>query len=63
MAVGFSSTSNDCTGSTCMKWAQDGSLSEHDHAALMRRLCSVDPELAHTDACTIALPADAPGLN
>ena len=63
MTSSLLSPRGDCTGSTCMKWAQDGSLSAHDHSALMRRLCSVDPELAHTDACTIALPADAPGLN
>ena len=63
MTSSLLSTPSDCTGSTCMKWAQDGSLSEHDHAALMRRLCSVDPELAQTDTCTIALPADAPSLN
>ena len=51
---------SDCTGSTCMKWTQDGSLSAHDQAALLRRLCAVDPELALTDPCRIALEPPHP---
>ena len=38
-------------GNTSLKWSADGSLSEYDHQALMQRLCAVDPELAHSEAC------------
>ena len=41
------------TGRTCLKWSADGSLSEHDHQELMKRLCSVDPVLAETDVCDV----------
>lgn len=54
MTSSLLSLPSDCTGSTCMKWAHDGSLSAHDQAALLRRLCAVDPELALSDACRIA---------
>ena len=40
-----------CTGRTCLKWSDDGSLSEHDHNELMKRLCAVDPALATSEAC------------
>jgi len=53
MSVSERAKFNDCTGSTCMKWAEDGSLSDRDQAALMRRLCASDPFLAQTDACRI----------
>lgn len=46
-------TANDCTGSTCIKWDSDGSLSERDQSELMRRLCGTDPALAASDACKI----------
>jgi len=39
------------TGRTCLKWSADGSLSEHDHQELMKRLCLVDPVLAETEVC------------
>ena len=35
-----------CKGRTLLKWSADGSLAEHDHRALMERLCSADPALA-----------------
>ena len=38
-------------GNTSLQWSADGSLSEHDHQALMDRLCAVDPELAQSEAC------------
>ena len=38
-------------GNTSLKWSADGSLSKYDHQALMQRLCAVDPELAHSEAC------------
>lgn len=45
-----------CIGRTCLKWSVDGSLSEHDHDELMKRLCSSDPELAESDACNFPKP-------
>jgi len=45
-----------CIGRTCLKWSVDGSLSEHDHDELMKRLCSSDPELAKSDACNFPKP-------
>ena len=54
MTSSLISPPRDYTISTCMKWAHDGSLSAHDQAVLMRRLCAVDPELALSDACRIA---------
>ncbi len=53
MSLSDRSEFKDCTGSTCMKWAEDGSLSARDQNALMRRLCASDPFLARTDACQI----------
>ena len=45
-----------CIGRTCLKWSGDGSLSEHDHDELMKRLCSSDPELAKSEACKFPKP-------
>ena len=49
-----SGNQQSCSGRTCLKWSADGSLSEHDHAELMKRLCAADPALAESEACTKA---------
>ena len=36
---------------TCMKWDKNGSLSSHDYFHLMKKLCTIDPTLAESDAC------------
>ena len=41
------------TGRTCLKWSADGSLSEHDHDELIKRLCSADPEMSKSRACGV----------
>ena len=46
-----------CMGRTFLKWSADGSLAEHDHRALMERLCSADPALAQTEACALFKPS------
>ena len=38
-------------GNTSLQWSADGALSHYDYQALMQRLCAVDPELAHSEAC------------
>ena len=50
-----------CTGRTCLKWSADGSLSEHDHDELMKRLCSSDPVLAKSQACNFPQKVDLTG--
>ena len=60
MAHTYPFHADDCTGSTCMKWSVDGSLSPHDQAELLKRLCASDPALAKSDACRLhpQSPAD-----
>ena len=41
------------TERTCLKWSADGSLSEHDHDELIKRLCSADPEMSKSRACGV----------
>lgn len=55
-AVSRSTASTTCLGRTCLKWSADGSLSQHDHDELMKRLCSSDPALAKSDACKSPSP-------
>ena len=52
-----------CIGRTCLKWAADGSLSEHDHDELMKRLCATDPALAQSEACNASQDADLSKIN
>ena len=52
-----------CTGRTYLKWSPDGSLSEHDHDELMKRLCATDPALAQSEACNASQDADLSRIN
>ena len=52
-----------CTGRTCLRWSPDGSLSEHDHDELMKRLCATDPALAQSEACNVSQDADLSRIN
>ena len=46
------------TERTCLKWSADGSLSEHDHDELIKRLCSADPEMAKSGVCNVLQDED-----
>lgn len=39
-------SSQDCLGSTCMKWMPSGELSTVDQARIMERLAEVDANLS-----------------
>ena len=52
-----------CIGRTCLKWSADGSLSEHDHDELMKRLCATDPALAQSEACNASQDANLSKIN
>jgi hypothetical protein len=37
-----------CLGSTCLKWSENGELSDQDRAALLQQLAVTDTNLANT---------------